>query len=428
MPPEPIDAAVWRDLRLANRNACLWAIGNGLISTTLVTYLALEFGAKGLAISLILAAPRFAGVLRVLAPAMVARARARRAVCVVAFASSTAALAAMLVLATPGRLPTADAGVAALTIGWCFYHVLEYAGTVLLWSWLGDLMPAEQRGVLIGRRERWLVVGRVIGIGVSFLLAIGWARINPDQPRWTPLIYSAAVGTALMAVAAIPLARMRPTAATPSALPRATWATIRRCLADRSYSRLLTYSCAFALANGLTGVAQSLYPYRVLGVRYEHMLMLRAVMRSGQAAVAPRVGSWIDRFGAKRLMFVAQLIVATGPLFFLFASESAPWWIIAAFVAWIAYAGLNVGLDHQKLAVAPPDNNAPAIAAYHAISDLANGVMIVLGGYVFDRLTAGGEPALALYAKLFLCGWVARTLVAGLILRLSDPLKDRRAG
>ena len=41
-----IRQAMW----LANANALVWAIGNGLVSTLLVTYLALELGAKGIAI------------------------------------------------------------------------------------------------------------------------------------------------------------------------------------------------------------------------------------------------------------------------------------------------------------------------------------------------------------------------------------------
>ncbi len=58
-----------RAMWLANVNAGLWAIGNGLISTTLVFYLAVELGAAGLAASCVLAAPRFAGLLRLGVPA-----------------------------------------------------------------------------------------------------------------------------------------------------------------------------------------------------------------------------------------------------------------------------------------------------------------------------------------------------------------------
>ncbi|HVT29113.1 MAG TPA: hypothetical protein VHE81_13950, partial [Lacipirellulaceae bacterium] len=79
-------------MRLANANAAIWAIGNGLISTLLVIYLAADLGAKGLAISLILAAPRFAGVLRLGVPALMARLRARKAICISAYVISSVVL------------------------------------------------------------------------------------------------------------------------------------------------------------------------------------------------------------------------------------------------------------------------------------------------------------------------------------------------
>src|SRR3954466_11606683 len=74
-----------RAMRLANANAAFWAIGNGLISTLLVIYLASDLGASGLSLSLILAAPRFAGLLRLGVPALMARLRARKIICIAAY-------------------------------------------------------------------------------------------------------------------------------------------------------------------------------------------------------------------------------------------------------------------------------------------------------------------------------------------------------
>src|SRR3954462_13524911 len=84
-----------RALRLANANAALWAIGNGLISTLLVIYLASDLGASGLSLSLILAAPRLPGLLRLGVPALVARVRARKAVFIVAYVLSSIVLCCM---------------------------------------------------------------------------------------------------------------------------------------------------------------------------------------------------------------------------------------------------------------------------------------------------------------------------------------------
>ena len=386
-------------------------MGNGLVSTMLVVYLAMELGAEGLAVSLILAAPRFAGVLRLGLPTLLARTQRRKSLCVACFIASGLVLLIMAPLAI-------HRGVGMLVGGWCLYHLLEYTGTVLLWSWLGDLMPSRVRGRLIGVRERWLTIGRVLGMSASFGLAILWPLVAPTDAQWMPLAYSAAIGALLLILAVEPLARMRHLQSKPSATPRVTWQAIAHCFADPAYRRLLVFSCSFAVANGLTSAAQNLYPKQVLGIAYAPILILRGIMRAGQAAIAPALGARIDHVGAKRVMLVSQLIVATGPLFYWLATPAARWWIAGAFVVWIAYAGLNVGLDHTKLVLAPPDNNLPALAAYHALGDLAHGVMIIVGGVLYEKLKSNDGTDVALFGWLFLTGWLCRTAVAGLILRL----------
>src|SRR4051812_46901277 len=146
-------------LRLANANAALWAIGNGLISTLLVIYLASDLGASGLSLSLILAAPRFAGLLRLSVPAIIARLRARKAVCIAAYVSSSFVLCCVPTVAILNGRINGRAAIAMFVMSWCLYHVTEYFGTVALWSWLGDLTPTRIRGRLFGRREFWLTAG-----------------------------------------------------------------------------------------------------------------------------------------------------------------------------------------------------------------------------------------------------------------------------
>jgi len=74
-----------RARRLAYWNGAVWAIGNGLASTTLVVYLALDLGAGriGLGIALILAARHVVGLLRLGAPALIGRLVERKRFCLV---------------------------------------------------------------------------------------------------------------------------------------------------------------------------------------------------------------------------------------------------------------------------------------------------------------------------------------------------------
>lgn len=408
-------------VRLANWNAFLWAIGNGLVSTLLVVYLATELGASGLAISLILAAPRFAGVLRLAVPAVVARLQQRKFACVTAFSASTLALIAIPAVATAGHNSTSAVALTMLVAAWCLYHLLEYAGVVALWSWLGDLMPRRIRGRLLGRREQWQGIGRIVGMTASIGLALLWPHMLPNAPRWQPLALSAIAGAMLMLSAVVPLVRMPAAAQAPSSVPRAPWRSLVRAFVDPAYRRLILFWFWFSIVNGLTSVAQELYPVRVLGVQYYTRMLLQGVMRAGQAAIAPWMGRLIDGYGSRPVMTISQLIAASGLLFFL-AATAERWWLIGgAFIAWTAYAGLNVGLDNIKLKLAPADNNAPYLAIFHATGDLANGMATVAGGMFYDQQLLAGTAPLALYAWLFLLGWIGRMLAALLIARLIEP-------
>ncbi len=416
-----------RDLALANANAAIWAVGNGLVSTMLVIYLALELGAPATAIGLILAAPRFAGVLRLATPAMLARLRQRKLQCIALLAASNLVLLTMPGLAAPESWTTSAAsgesplaGVVVLVVCWCLYHLLEYLGVVLLWSWLADVMPPRLRGRLIGQRESCLLVGRLVGMGLSFALVGFWGQLAPQAARWEPLGWSAMIGSVVMLLSVAPLMLMSRREPTFSALGPSPRRAIMAAFTDRRFRRLLVFSCCFAVANGITQAAQSVYHQRVLNVRYEVMLGLRGMMHGGQAFLAPWAGAWLDRRGARTMLIVSQLIVATGPLFYFLATPQQWWWLAGAYGVWIAYGAMNVGLDHLKLSLAPPQCTTAALSVYYSLSDLANGVMAVAGGMLYDYLTAGGPDAQQLYPVLFLAGWLARTAVSLLLWRIDE--------
>jgi Na+/melibiose symporter-like transporter len=410
-----------RAMLWANINAGVWATGNGLVSTTLVFYLAVELGAAGIAASCVLAAPRFAGLLRLGVPALMARLKARKLLCILSYALSGVILCTVpLAAAFEGRAP-AGIAIAVLVLAWCLYHLAEFCGTVALWSWLGDLMPARIRGRLIGRREAWLTGGRILGLGTSVALASLWKIVLPNAGKWQPLAISASIGAALMLIAVVPLIFMADPPRSASAVPRTPWRTLWRAFIDPAYRRLLIFNFWFSVANGITATAQELYPARVLNVSYEIRQLLQGGLRAGQLVIAPWMGRLVDAWGNRPVMVVSQAIVATGPLFYLAATPAHRWWIAGAFVVWIAYAGLNVGLDSIKLKLAPADNNAPYVAVYHAVGDLANGAMLVAGGVMYDWLTAKGAPAESRYFQLFAIGFVGRVLVVPLLVWLIEP-------
>jgi len=303
-----------RARRSAYWNAALWAIGNGLTSSTLVIYLALELGVPGvgLGVGLIKAAPQIAGLLRLGTPALIARLGDRKRFCLTTYLLSGLVLLGLPLAAAPGWLSSKTASMAA-----------------------------------------------------PFL--------------------------------------------------------------DRRFLRLLLFGCWFSFFNGITQSAQSVYPYRVLGMSLFVMLALQTGMRCGQWTISPALGRLADRWGNRPVMILSLPVVALGCLFHYLATPAQPWWLIGAWATWIAYAGLNVGLPNLMLKLSPREANTPYIAAFHATGGLCVAVSTIAGGWLLDQFAKvsfsvfGGIVALSFYQYLFLFGWLTRTMGVLLLWLIIEP-------
>ena len=439
--------------RLARRRACqnvaLWGAGNGLVSTTLIVYLAQELGASkvGLGISLILAAPRIAGLLRMAAPALIEWFGDRKRFCLVAYAASALVLAGLPPAALPGWLPRGNGPLAVIVVLWCLYHLLEFLATVALYCWLADLVPLRIRGRFLGRRERWMLAGQIpamlfAGLFSYFFkssLAFAYfpAILSPAIQSWLAssaealgYLIPAVLGVCFLLLAVVPLAAMppgtltvgnalcgvpgrarKPVAGFRNATQRVPYrlasepvraqtnhafgtagrsrsGRLRQLAApflDRPFLALIVFGCWFSFSNGVTQTAQGIYPKRVLGMSLFATMALSTGMRLGQLAVSPWLGRIADRWGNKRLMAASLPLVALGPLFFCAAVPRQPWWIVGAWAVWIAYAGINVGQPNLMLKLAPRQSSAAYVAAFHAITGLMVAASTIAGGCLIDH-------------------------------------------
>lgn len=419
--------------RAAYANGAIWAIGNGLASSSLLVYVATSLGAGGLMISLILATPRLVGLLRLTAPALIERVGDRRRFCLLAYSTSALVLLAMPAMVMSIDLSQAKAVVSllsAMVLIWSLYHLLEYLGTVSLWSWLGDLAPRRIRGRFIGYRERWLTFGVAVGIVVAGLAEF-WRRSLPaaeqQAAKLTVFVLLWTLGAITMLASVAPLAWMPnlPTRAVGQfGSPLAVWLMPLR---DRRYWRLLAFGCWFSFFNGVTQAPQGIFPYRVLDLSLYVMLALPLGMRLGQSLASVSIGRWADLLGNRPVMIVAQLLVAVGPLFYLAAGRLGWWWIGGAWIAWIAYAGLNVTLPNLMLKLSPGEDSSSYVAAYFALTGIAYGLSTVLGGWLFDLCGRDsmawpvGPWRLDRFELFFLVGWLTRSAGVFWLLWIIEP-------
>ena len=417
-----------RALGLGYANGVLWSIGNGLTTGTLVYYLAQELGAKGTALSLLIAAPSLIGLLRLVTPALIGPLGGIKATCLKALLASYALLAIGLptvTLASGHARSTALASMIALI---CVHQLLEYVGSVALWSWLSGLVPQPIRGRYFGRRQVWQLAFLIPTLLASGQFTDYWKKTYKDaEPEKLLLGYVIpnSAGALFLLSSIVPLALMPDVAARAQRASGPAGAS-RWPFGDARYRRLMLYRVWFSFFNGITQAAQNIYVF-VLGIGVLPMHRMQLGMRVGQMALSPVVGRTSDSVGNRPVMELSQLVVAAALLFFFAASRENPWWIVGAYVLWSAYAGLNICLTNIMLKLAPPQDNAGYIASFEALGGVAYGLSTIAGGVTLDWLrdrnfhvTVAGFK-IDHFAALFLVGAVARAIGVFWLARVPEP-------
>jgi MFS family permease len=424
-----------RSIVAAYANAALWGAGSGLASTTLVVYLARAHGAGGLAISWILAAPSLAGLLRLATPAWLDRVASRRRLCVALFLASAAVLALLPLLSKPGLLGSSDRAILVVAATWAWYQLLESIAAVALWSWLGDLVPKAVRGRFLGRREAWLHAGLVAGSATAIGVTVLFERLAPTSDASVATLRAYATcgfaGSVLLAVAAIVLARMSDVARAPRAEARTAfqWSILTAPLVDAKFRRFLAFGLWFSFSNGVVQAAQSIFPIAVLKLAFAPRRLLDGGLRGAKAVVLPHVGRLVDRGGNVPVLAAAQAILSLSPLFFLYASSAAPWWILGAYACWLAYAGHDVTLPNLMLGLSKPGETASYAAAWFAWTQLAYSLSTVAGGVLFDWLAVRFEPVMFggwtvdHYALMFVVSWLLKSFGVAWAMRVPEPAR-----
>jgi len=411
-----------RSIVYAYLNGGLWGLGNGLAGTTLLFYLASSYGARGMALSWLLAAPALVGVLRLFTPLWLDRVGSRRTFCTRMFAISAFVLFGLPVLSAPNLLPEAAHSITALTICWAIYNLFEHFAVVALWSWIGDLVPRQVRGRFVGRRLSWMNGGKVLGLILSALFATKWREYveatGHPEGLWMGFAILASTGAGFMLLAVWPITKMTDPPSPSGIGTRSPRTRLRELLipfTDASFRRLLYYGLWFSFANGIADTAVRVYLVSVLQIKYTEKRILDFSSRSLQSLVMPWLGRQVDHRGNVPVLMISQGIVAAALLFFLIATPEAKWWIVGAYVCWLAYAGINVAMPNLMLRLSAPEYSTAYTAAWFASTQLAYALSALVGGILVDWMADHWQP---LHLGTWQIDHFAAIILAGFFLRI----------
>ncbi len=418
-----------RALSLGHVNAALWAIGNGLTTGPLVYYLARDLGAAGLALGLVLAVPNLAGLVRLAAPAVIYRVGTARRACLALSLCSYLLIVGLpgIVLAVP--VISRSAAVAAM-IGLLFVHqLLEYMGTVALWSWWGDLVPRRVRGRYFGRRQVVQLVVTIPTLLGSGYFADRWRAEYAEEPDRLLLAYAipTAFGAMFLIASLVPLALMPATRRYPRPERMLAWSAVRAPFFDRTFWPVMIFRSWFSLANGVSQLVQNvIYPKEILGFGVGPLQVMRVTMQVGQVGVSPVAGHASDRFGNRPVLMAAQACVSASMIFFLLArGPETRWLLLGAWVLYSAYAAHNICLPNLVLRMSPEVERPAYFATNDALGSLFHSAATIGGGVLFDWLHANStDPSAEPYRSCVIVlalGLAMRSFGVVLLARIEEP-------
>jgi len=423
-----------RSFTLAYLNGALWGIGNGLSGTTLVFYLAQSYGASGLALSWVLAAPALVGVLRLFTPLWMDRLGNRRRFCIRMFSLSAVAMLGLPLMSAPEILPEDAHSITALIICWAGYQLLTDIGMVALWSWFSDLVPSRIRGRFVGRRSSWRNIGRVIGTVFSATGNYYWQRycVETNQPDqyWIGYATLATAGSVAMLLAVWPLTKMDELPSPSEIGSRSARYRMRELIQpfmDKSFRSLMYYGGWFSFANGLTDTAIRIFILADLQIDYSQKRILDSTSRGIQATLMPWAGNQADQRGNIPLLVTSQGLVAVALLFLLPATAEAKWWVLGTYTLWIAYAGINVAMPNLMLQMSKPECSAAYAAAWFAVVRLFYAISALIGGVLYDWASEDwtyfsvGTWQCDHFAMLIIIGFMLRSLGMVWAARIHEP-------
>lgn len=424
----PLDDSVRRRaMRLAIIQGVFSTFGTWLIGGWFLTYFAMELGAKGFMVGVVLAVGQIASILRIFTPSFVNACDNRKSVWLWANLACRIAQIGFPLLAFPGLRPPGLDPLWILVGLLCTHTILTTIGDVVWLSWYADIVPETTWGRYFARRNIFMAIPVIFTTSLG-----GWAAdaYMSSHPEGKMLAYVVVFGLGVLChtVSMFPLLPVPNLRLREKPERRDIWRDISQPFSDPQFRRYALFWCWLMFASGISQPSFHLYLKNYLGVGLLSIGLIQVVERLFNMGGQKWSGILTDRFGNKPIIIIGLIGAATGPFFWLPTEVGNYGWLYGAYMVWgVGWAGVLLGSQNLMLKVAPRGNNVGYIAAAQGLGGLFQAVTLVLGGIWLDTLLKSNW-SLNLFGRdwngyhlFFMLSWLGRTSAAFLVFSILEP-------
>jgi len=419
-PVSPSD--VKRAIRLSYAQAMVGPVYAASTGGMFIIGYALRLGAGNVQIGLMSTIPMLCVVAQIIASVFIERGVSRKSMTIVGAALNVSGwgLVALLPKLMHGAEGNAKIGmlIALIAVVSFFAQISGNARG----SWIGDLIPSEQRGTFFGKMTMY---GGIIG--TVFALLEGAFLDNVKQMGIGAFSWLFVFG---MVFGIINTILFRPQADVK--LPRHAKTTSFLSLVTAAFAnRALVIYTGFAVTWSLTTIAAPFYAtymLRDLRMPFLGVGVVNAAVTVTMLLFAPFWGRMVDKYGCRPIMVAGTLAtVPTAVSWYFVTTETLAYAIIVPVNLWQGFwlSGVSVSSATMLYKITPSVGRSVQFALHAVVAVLVASPMPTIGGYIPDWIKAAGIDA-DLRVTFYLVAIFV--LAAGLIARCIPETDATRTG
>jgi MFS family permease len=381
------------------------AASDNIVLTYLVLYV-LSLGASGAQIGWMSSLASLSATLILLpGAALVERIGRRKQITLAAGGIGARLFILVLVLA-----PIGFSGQELVSAAIILVVLRDTLGNLALPAWVSltaDIVPITWRGRYFGLRNIYMTIASIVVV-----LTMGELITRTEQPLGYQIALAVAFGLGMISTFSFAQIREAPNPPARSILhmQKDKYSIISYLSPLLTMPSLLAFSLTSALWNfslNIAGPFFNVYMVQVLGATPTMVGFLGIISSLSGLPAQQILGSWVDRWGPRRIMMVTGFLIPILPFAWLFIS--ATWQIIPInILSGFLWAGYSLSSFNLLLEMTLPENRARTSALYQVLTSFALAVGAAFGGVLVSIFS---------YKAVFLASAIGRWLAAFLFAR-----------
>ncbi|MEI7904084.1 MAG: MFS transporter [Candidatus Firestonebacteria bacterium] len=296
----------------------------------------------------------------------------------------------------------------------------------IVWtSWMGALIPWNQRGYYFGRRTY------VANFSAVLLTLFGgwyidkWNSVNPHFGFGSLFALAAVFGIiALVVQKRIPEVPGTGDASSEASvldIPKKLWEITK----NNNFMRLVLFNTTWAFIMGLTGVFMNVFLIREVKMSYKYIAIFSVVTLFTRLLITGFWGKMMDKYGYKPVMLICGRFLGLIPLLMIFVGWNMWFMVPQSIIAGLFWPGMEVGQFNIMFRLTPRNQRALYLAFNTILTSLVAFIGPVCGGYLIDWMGPVNFKLLFLqigaFQLLFFAGAVLRNLPVFILRKVEEP-------